>query len=257
MLICCPWRNITRLYLFSLLSRLGRSDVYRWFVKVKRRSIFVSCTCVFISTARTLKQPVRLVAVAVCIACLFLRCNACLRFVKVKRRNIFVSCTCVFISTARTLKQPIRLVAVTACIACLFLRSGLRRSNACLRFVKVKRRNVFVSCACIIINTAPTFKQPVRLAVCGIPLCTVLLYRSGRSCHVLLLIISGCDFIFYPVQRICNNILRSVAGYAYGLCGLRRYMLFCAFAGLHCGSRLNAYLAVTQLVEPVLQFFKP
>ena len=132
---------------------------------------------------------------------------------------------------------------------CLFLRS-----NACLRFVKVKRRSIFVSCACIIITAARTLKKPVGLAVCGIAVCTALLYRSG---HVLLLIISGCDFIFYPVQRISNNILRSVAGYAYGLCGLRRYMLFCAFNGLHCGSRLNAYLAVTQLVEPVLQLFKP
>ena len=250
------------MYLFSLLSRLGRSDVYRWFVKVKRRSIFVSCACVFISTARTLKQPVRLVAVAACIACLFLRnglrrSNAYLRFVKVKRRSIFVSCTCVIISTARTLKQPVRLVAVAACIACLFLRNGLRRSNAYLRFVKVKRRSIFVYCACVIISAASTLKQPVRLAVCGIPVCTALLYRGGRSCHVLLLIIGGCDFIFYPVQRICNNILRSVAGYAYGLCGLRRYMLFCDFSSLHCGSRLNAYLAVTQLVEPVLQLFKP
>ncbi len=256
MLICCPWRNITRLYLFSLLSRLGRSDACLRFVKVKRRSIFVSCTCVIISTARTLKQPIRLVAVTACIACLFLLCrsNACLRFVKVKRGSILVSCACIIINTARTLKQPIRLVAVAACIACLFLWSV---SNACLRFVKVKRRNIFVSCTCVIVSTARTLKQPVRLAVCGIPLCTALLYRSGRSCHVLLLIISGCDFIFYPVQRICNNILRSVAGYAYGLCRLRRYMLFCAFSGLHCGSRLNAYLAVTQLVEPVLQLFKP
>ena len=236
-----------------------RSNACLRFIKVKRRSIFVSCTCVIVCAARTLKQPIRLVAVTACIACLFLLCrsNACLRFVKVKRRSVFVSCTCVFIGTARTLKQPVRLVAVAACIACLFLRSGLRRSNAYLRFVKVKRRSVFVSCACVIISTTGTLKQPVRLAVCGIPLCTVLLYRSGRSCHVLLLIIGGCDFIFYPVQRICNNILRSVAGYAYGLCGLRRYMLFCAFAGLHCGSRLNAYLAVTQLVEPVLQLFKP
>ena len=106
--------------------------------------------------------------------CLFLRSNACLRFVKVKRRSIFVSCTCVIISTARTLKQPVRLVAVTACIACLFLWSG---SNICLRFVKVKRRNVFVSCACVIISATRTLKQPVRLAVCGIPLCTALLYR--------------------------------------------------------------------------------
>ena len=234
---------------FGLYCLFLRSNACLRFVNVKRRSVFVYRTRVIISTARTLIQPVRLVTVTACIACLFLRSNACLRFVKVKRRSNFVYCACVIISTARTLKQPVGLIAVAACIACLFLRS-----NAFLRFVKVKRRSIFISCACVIISTARTLKQPVGLAVCGIPVCTALLYRS---CHVLLLIISGCDFIFYPVQRICNNILRSVACYVYGLCGLRRYMLLCAFNGLHCGSRLNAYLAVTQLVEPVLQLFKP